>query len=109
MKLIKMNSLFIFATGSILLSASMAGCKSGKEQGEKNVSDTMAMEQDSNHMINHLIVDNQKDPSCGMPTSAGISDTVHYKDHVLGFCSKECREDFMKNPEAQLAAAALKK
>lgn len=87
----------------------MVACKSGKEPEKQKVSDTMAMEQDSNHMINHLIVDNQKDPSCGMPTSAGISDTVHYKDHVLGFCSKECREDFMKNPEAQLVAASLKK
>jgi YHS domain-containing protein len=55
------------------------------------------------------MVDNKKDPSCGMPTSAGISDTVHYENHVLGFCSTECKNEFLKNPKAGLAAAELAK
>ncbi|MDE3211817.1 MAG: YHS domain-containing protein [Bacteroidota bacterium] len=55
------------------------------------------------------MVDNRKDPSCGMPVAAGIEDTIHYKGKVLGFCSKECRDDFLKNPEKNIAAADLKK
>ena len=55
------------------------------------------------------MVDNQKDPSCGMPVSAGIEDTLHYKGKVLGFCSKECKDEFLKDPEKNIAAADLKK
>jgi YHS domain-containing protein len=44
-----------------------------------------------------------------MPTTAGISDTAHYDNHVLGFCASECKAEFLKNPKANLAAAELKK
>lgn len=53
------------------------------------------------------IVDNKKDPTCGMPVTAGISDTAHYKNKVVGFCSSECKAEFLKNPEANIAAAEL--
>lgn len=55
------------------------------------------------------MVDNKRDPSCGMPISAGIGDTVHYKGKVVGFCSKECKDDFLKDPEKNITAADLKK
>jgi YHS domain-containing protein len=55
------------------------------------------------------MVDNKKDPSCGMPISAGVEDTVHYNNKILGFCSKECKDDFLKNPAKNIAAADLKK
>lgn len=54
------------------------------------------------------LVDNKKDPTCGMPVSAGISDTAHYDNHVIGFCSSECKADFLKNPTASIAGAELK-
>jgi YHS domain-containing protein len=54
------------------------------------------------------LVNNKKDPTCGMPVTAGISDTAHYDNHVLGFCSTECKNEFLKNPKANLAAAELK-
>jgi YHS domain-containing protein len=54
------------------------------------------------------MVDNKKDPTCGMPVTAGISDTAHYENKVLGFCSPECKNEFLKNPKASLAAAELK-
>jgi len=44
------------------------------------------------------------DLACGMLLSAGVTDTVHYKDKVYGFCSKECKADFLKTPEAFLAS-----
>jgi YHS domain-containing protein len=54
------------------------------------------------------LVDNKKDPTCGMPVTAGISDTAHYDNKVLGFCSAGCKEEFLKNPKANLAAAEMK-
>ena len=32
------------------------------------------------------ILDNKKDPTCGMPVTAGVSDTAHYKNKLIGFC-----------------------
>jgi YHS domain-containing protein len=54
------------------------------------------------------LVNNKKDPSCGMPVTAGIGDTAHYEKLVLGFCSTECKNEFLKNPKANLAAAEVK-
>jgi len=44
-----------------------------------------------------------KDLSCGMPLSAGVEDTAHYNGKVYGFCSTECKETFLKDPEKYLA------
>ncbi|MCX6212544.1 MAG: hypothetical protein NT104_08245 [Bacteroidetes bacterium] len=54
------------------------------------------------------LVNNKKDPSCGMPVTAGIADTAHYEKYVLGFCSTECKNEFLKNPTASIAAAEIK-
>lgn len=32
----------------------------------------------------------------------------HYENKVLGFCSPECKNEFAKNPKANLAAAEMK-
>ncbi|MCK9402048.1 MAG: YHS domain-containing protein [Chitinophagaceae bacterium] len=99
-------TLSLVITGCLLLTA----CQSGNTKTENApMADTTSMQQDSAHVFDHLLVDNKKDPTCGMPTTAGISDTAHYKDHVLGFCSKECKDEFLKNPDAAIAAAELKK
>jgi YHS domain-containing protein len=86
-------------------------CKSGADKTEtKPAGDTsVAMQPDSTaNAFEHLLVDNKKDPGCGMPVSAGISDTAHYKGKVLGFCSKECKAVFEKDPEHLIAAAEIK-
>jgi YHS domain-containing protein len=44
------------------------------------------------------------DLACGMMLTAGVTDTAHYKDKVYGFCSRECKADFLKTPEAFLAS-----
>jgi YHS domain-containing protein len=49
------------------------------------------------------MVNNKRDFICGMPVSAGISDTAHYKGKVYGFCATECKEEFLKSPEAYTA------
>lgn len=45
----------------------------------------------------------KKDPSCGMPLKAGLLDTTTYKGKLYGFCSKECKHDFMTDPAGHLA------
>jgi YHS domain-containing protein len=52
-----------------------------------------------------LHVDYAKDPACGMPLTAGFEDTTHYKGKLYGFCSKECKEAFLKDPATFLANA----
>jgi YHS domain-containing protein len=45
-----------------------------------------------------------KDLNCDMPLADGaISDTATYNGKIYGFCSPECKADFLKNPEAELA------
>jgi YHS domain-containing protein len=52
----------------------------------------------------HSMVDNKKDFACGMPVTAGIADTCHYKGKAYGFCSKECMNEFLQQPDVYLAA-----
>jgi YHS domain-containing protein len=54
------------------------------------------------------MVDNRKDPNCGMPVTAGIEDTVHYNGKVYGFCSEQCKQAFLKNPTELAKNAELK-
>jgi YHS domain-containing protein len=54
------------------------------------------------------IVDNKKDPTCGMPVTAGISDTMHYNNKVLGFCAAECKAEFAKDAAKNIASVEWK-
>jgi YHS domain-containing protein len=87
----------------------LVACQSAGTTPAEKPKDTVAMKANTGTFFDHLLVDNRKDPSCGMPVTAGIHDTAHYKENVLGFCSKECKEAFQKNPELLLAAADIKK
>ncbi len=39
------------------------------------------------------------DPICNMKVDDKKGDTIHYKGHIFGFCSKYCRAEFQKNPD----------
>lgn len=99
----------IFLSALLVCCLMVFACTSGPDKTEK-ATDTVAMKSDSTaNVLDHLLVNNKKDPACGMPVSAGIHDTAQYKNMVLGFCSKECKEAFGKNPEGLIAAAEIKK
>jgi YHS domain-containing protein len=85
-------------------------CNSSANSTDAKADTNTAMKQDTvaEKSYDIALVNNKKDPSCGMPVTAGISDTAHYKNNVLGFCSTECKNEFLKNPEANLAAAEIK-
>jgi YHS domain-containing protein len=99
--------------GMSLLSAGLMLTACGGQQtsadATKDTTAAMAADTTASKTLDVSLVDNKKDPTCGMPVTAGISDTAHYDNHVIGFCSKECKDEFLKNPKAALAAAELKK
>lgn len=70
---------------------------------------TAIMPADSTKSFDQALVDNKKDPSCGMPVTAGVSDTLHFKGKVLGFCSTECKDSFVKDADKAFAAVEFKK
>ena len=44
-----------------------------------------------------------KDYNCGMTLEEGaVADTASYNGKTYGFCSPECKADFLKNPQALL-------
>ena len=42
-----------------------------------------------------------EDPYCNMPITAGITDTATVRSKLYGFCSKECKEEFLKEQNAK--------
>lgn len=90
----------------ILIIAAAFGCNEPKTAApEKKMETTMAPVKDSTaEALAKLDYASKKDLSCGMPISAGLSDTTTYKGKLYGFCSAECKADFLKDPEAHLAA-----
>jgi YHS domain-containing protein len=80
----------------------------GSDAGGKST-DSMTINTDAVKIkYTAAMVDNQKDPNCGMPVTAGIEDTVHYNGKAFGFCSEECKAAFLKNPEELAKNAELK-
>ncbi len=101
----------IFGLALMSVGLFLAACNSQQTSKEEVKKDAMAaMPTDSTKTVTYTtaMVDNKKDPTCGMPVTAGINDTAHYDNHAIGFCSKECKDEFLKNPKAGLAAAELK-
>jgi len=98
--------MMVLLFGGMLLNA---GCESAPSAANPPEKDTTMKGAAAASSYSVDMLNNQKDPSCGMPVSAGVSDTAHYNNYVLGFCSSECKAEFMKNPTAMLAAADLKK
>ena len=88
----------------------LVACGTSNQEQAINSDTAMTVQQDTTNApaFTAAMVDNKKDPSCGMPVTAGISDTAHYENKVLGFCSTECKNEFLKNPKANIAAAELK-
>ena len=88
--------------------AACGGQQTEKAEATKDTATLMSTDTVSSKTYAVSLVNNKKDPTCGMPVTAGIADTAHYDGHVLGFCSAECKAEFLKNPKAGLAAAELK-
>ncbi len=71
----------------------------GKTDTATTISPAAAFKQS----LKSLHFDYAKDPACGMPLKAGLEDTAQYKGKLYGFCSKECKAEFLKDPASYLA------
>jgi YHS domain-containing protein len=85
---------FIFITLVIFATAACNNQRSAETKTSPADSTLKAVK--AKYTVN--MVDNKIDLSCGMPLTAGIEDTCHYNGKVYGFCSKECKDEFLKNP-----------
>jgi YHS domain-containing protein len=110
-----MNKSIKTSLGLIAVCGSMFLMACGNENTPTTDSTTSSMDssvsvaaEDSVISYDISLVNNKKDPTCGMPVTAGISDTAHYDNKVVGFCSAGCKEEFLKNPKANIAAAEMK-
>jgi YHS domain-containing protein len=91
----------------ITLSTLAIGCTNApKVSTEKTADSAAAMPIEVKYSAS--IVNNKKDPSCGMPVTAGISDTMHYNGKVIGFCSAECKADFAKDATKKITGVEWK-
>lgn len=52
----------------------------------------------------HIILAAKKDLVCGMPEPRYLEDTASFKGKVYGFCSKECKEEFLTAPATYIKA-----
>ncbi len=96
-----MKKLFSIVAFAVIATA----CNENNAEGQSVKQDTStSMTQTQTLHITTDMVVNKKDFACGMPTSAGITDTCHYQDKAYGFCSPECKAEFQNNPEKFLAS-----
>jgi YHS domain-containing protein len=86
----------------ILAAASILSCNSVTQNKPSAIIQQDSMQTKAKNNFKNIVFASEKDPSCGMPVSAGIEDTVTYKGKLYGFCSTECKEEFLKNPKAYL-------
>jgi len=105
-----MRKLFMvtFSTSCILFLAACGSSATDQRATTATTDSTLSVLDSAEKTYDIKLVDNKKDPTCGMPVTAGISDTAHYENKVLGFCSTECKLEFLKNPKENIAAAELK-
>jgi YHS domain-containing protein len=93
---------------SVLVAMLAMGSACNQKPNTEMTSAPISLTDSTKPKITAAMVDNKKDPSCGMPVTAGIEDTVHYNGKVYGFCSEECKNAFLKNPVAMVKNAELK-
>ena len=90
---------------SILLAVlCFASCANNEKKSEEMKPSTPMVETATEpvHYMPEMVI-NKKDFACGMPVSAGISDTCQIDGKSYGFCSSECKAEFMKDPKKYLA------
>lgn len=87
-----------------LLMLGALACSNNQETSNEVKEETMQM-QEVAHEAKYTpdMVVNTKDYTCGMPVTAGISDTCHYEGKAYGFCSAECMAEFKKDPAGNIA------
>jgi YHS domain-containing protein len=80
-------------------------CKQKEKQANPILNEVAVMDTSGReNTFKKIKFDNKKDFVCGMPISAGVTDTITYKGKLYGFCAKECKEEFLKDPKQYVQA-----
>jgi len=95
------NSLITLFAAFLLFSCA---AKTEKKEAAEPMHEHSTSAATEKNLYKDVVFDSKKDFACGMPISAGVSDTAHYKEKVYGFCSKECKDEFVKSPDSYITA-----
>jgi YHS domain-containing protein len=91
----------IFFYSVLAVSITLGACNqkaAAPKGGDKMTSDPKGV----NIKLSQLATN--KDLNCGMGLEEGvIADTTTYQGKIYGFCSPECKADFLKDPAAKLS------
>lgn len=86
-----------------LLMLGALACGNNQETSTETKQEVMQQQEATEAKYTPDMVVNEKDYTCGMPVTAGISDTCHYEGKAYGFCSAECMAEFKKDPAGNIA------
>ena len=86
----------------ILMIGFVVSCNNNSQKAETKENIVINEPKKEEKSFKDLMFDDKYDLVCGMPLSAGISDTTSYKGKLYGFCSIECKEAFVKEPDSYL-------
>lgn len=91
----------IFIALSVIV---LASCNNEAKKESPAVTDKPAtgMAAPAEDKYTAAMVANKKDPICEMPVTAGISDTAHVDGKAYGFCSPDCKAEFLKDAQAYI-------
>jgi YHS domain-containing protein len=103
------NTRLLFSSLVVMTFCWLIACQTTPPAPAESTGTDSTMQSTTAASFDVAMVNNGKDPVCGMPVTAGISDTAHFQGNVLGFCSPECKAEFVKDPAALIAAAEIKK
>ncbi|MGA9407073.1 MAG: YHS domain-containing protein [Bacteroidota bacterium] len=73
------------------------------QQNKSTIQETASASHGEKEAFKGVKFDNTNDLVCGMPLTAGVGDTAHYNGKVYGFCSKGCKDKFVKSPADYVA------
>ena len=95
--------LFFFVLINVFFVCLLVACKNEKHKQANKIINKKRPKPLNTNIINEIIIDtnllaSKKDLVCYMPLWTGIGDTCVYKGKIYGFCSKDCKSDFLKNP-----------
>jgi YHS domain-containing protein len=100
MKKVFLPAILIVTIAACHSSAGQAGATSAADTSGLGTTGAASMARDTVKTYDAALLANTKDPSCGMTTSSGMEDTIHLGNKVIGFCSKECKAAYLKDPKS---------
>ena len=91
----------IFISLNLFAILFLVSCNSFNKKSETAVTSPIPEPKAVEIKLNQLATD--KDLVCGMTSEeSAVADTILHEGKIYGFCSAECKAEFVKNPTAYL-------